>query len=135
MGGNEEATRLAGIKVVTVKMMIAVIAGIFVGLASVMLISRIGSAQSTIGPGTEFTVITGVLLGGVSIRGGEGRLSGVIAGIFLMSILANGMQMIGLGTYSQYIVKGVIMLIAIGFDYFQMESRSKVKKIAKNKEG
>ena len=52
-----------------------------------------------------------------------------------MSILANGMQMIGLGTYSQYIVKGVIMLIAIGFDYFQMESRSKVKKIAKNKEG
>lgn len=127
LGGNEEATRLAGIQVTAVKMMISVIAGLFVGLSAIMLISRLGSAQSGTGPGTEFTVITGILVGGVSIRGGEGKLSGVLAGILLMAVLANGMQMLGLGTYSQYIAKGVIMLFAIGFDVFQMERRKRAK--------
>lgn len=129
LGGNEEASRLAGIHVVGVKMMIAAIEGAFIGLSSMMLIARVGSAQSTIGPGTEFTVITGVLLGGVSIRGGEGKLSGVMAGILIMAILSNGMQMAGLGTYSQYIAKGIIMLMAIGIDVYQIKRREQVKRV------
>lgn len=129
LGGNEEASRLAGINVTGVKLMIAALEGLFVGLATVMLISRIGSAQSAIGPGTEFTVITGVLLGGVSVRGGEGRLSGVAGGILIMAVLSNGMQMVGLGTYAQYMVKGAIMLIAIGIDVYQMNRKAKVKKV------
>ena len=129
LGGNEEASRLAGINVTGVKLMIAALEGLFVGLATVMLISRIGSAQSAIGPGTEFTVITGVLLGGVSVRGGEGRLSGVVGGILIMAVLSNGMQMVGLGTYAQYMVKGAIMLIAIGIDVYQMNRKAKVKKV------
>lgn len=128
LGGNEEASRLAGINVVGVKLMIAMIEGAFVGLSTMMLLSRVGSAQSTIGPGTEFTVITGVLLGGVSIRGGEGKLSGVVAGILIMAILSNGMQMAGLGTYSQYIAKGIIMLTAIGIDVYQIKKREQAKK-------
>lgn len=128
LGGNEEASRLAGINVTGVKLMIAALEGLFVGLATVMLISRIGSAQSAIGPGTEFTVITGVLLGGVSVRGGEGRLSGVAGGILIMAVLSNGMQMVGLGTYAQYMMKGAIMLLAIGIDIFQMNRKAKVKK-------
>lgn len=128
LGGNEEASRLAGINVVRVKMMIALIEGAFVGLSSMILIAKVGSSQSTIGPGTEFTIITGVLLGGVSIRGGEGRLSGVVAGILIMAILSNGMQMAGLGTYSQYIAKGIIMLMAIGIDVYQLKRREQVKK-------
>ena len=123
LGGNEEATRLAGINVTRVKVMIAVIAGVFVALSGMMLISRIGSAQSNVGPGTEFTVITGVLLGGVSIRGGEGKLSGVMAGILIVAILSNGMQLVGMGIYYQFVAKGIIMLAAIGFDVFQMKRR------------
>lgn len=128
LGGNEEGARLAGINVTKMKILIAVLCGFFVGLSTLMLISRIGSAQSATGPGTEFTIITGVLLGGVSIRGGEGKLSGVVAGILILAILSNGMQLAGMGIYYQYIAKGVIMLAAIGFDVFQMSRRQIAKK-------
>ncbi len=131
MGGNPEATRLAGINVNFMRIAISLIAGAFVGLATVLLISRIGSTMSSTGPGTEFTVLTGIFLGGISIRGGEGRLSGVLAGVFILALLANGMQLAGLDIYYQYIAKGVIMLFAIGFDIFQMERRKVVKKITK----
>ncbi|HWQ79563.1 MAG TPA: ABC transporter permease [Anaerovoracaceae bacterium] len=127
LGGNEEAAHLAGISVKGMRYAIATITGFFVGLASIMLISRLGAAQSIVGPGTEFSVITGVFLGGVSIRGGEGKLSGVLAGILCISILSNGMQLAGINIYYQYIVKGLIMIIAIGFDVFQLSRRNVIK--------
>ncbi len=123
LGGNEEAARLSGINVTKTKLMIGFFEGLFVALGTIMLISRVGTAHSGTGPGTEFTVITGILLGGVSIRGGEGKLSGVVAGILIMAILANGMQLAGWGTYVQFIAKGIIMLAAIGFDVYQMTHR------------
>lgn len=130
LGGNKEAARLAGINVNGVRLMIAVIAGIFIALSTLMLIAKLGSAQSMIGPGTEFTVITGVLLGGVSIRGGEGKLSGVVAGILIMAILSNGMMLANMGTYAQYIAKGAIMLTAIGIDVYQFNRRESSKRAA-----
>lgn len=123
IGGNEEAARLSGINVTAVKLMIAGIAGAFVGLSAMMLVARVGTAQSGVGPGTEMTVITAILIGGVSIRGGEGKLSGVVAGILILAILSNGMQLAGWDINSQFIVKGIIMLAAIGFDVFQMNHR------------
>ena len=123
LGGNEAASMLAGIHVNGVKYLIGGLAGAFVGLSSVMLIARVGSAASSTGPGTELTVITGILLGGVSVRGGEGRLSGVVAGLLIMAILGNGMQLAGFGVYPQYIIKGIIMVIAIGIDVFQYNHR------------
>ena len=120
MGGNEDASRLAGIEVIKTKYLIGLIAGVFVGISTVMLISRLGSVNSSSGPGTEFTVLIGILLGGVSVRGGEGRLSGVVAGILIMAILSNGMQLAGFGVYLQYVVKGIIMLAAIGIDVYQL---------------
>ena len=134
LGGNEEAARLAGINVRNMRYTIAVITGFFVGLSSVMLISRLGAAQSIVGPGTEFSVITGVFLGGVSIRGGEGKLSGVLSGILCISILSNGMQLGGVNIYYQYIVKGLIMIIAIGFDVFQLSRRNVMKKPDESKQ-
>lgn len=127
LGGNEEATRLAGINVKKMKYIIAIIAGAFIGLSSLMLISRLGTSQSSIGPGTEFTVITGIFLGGVSIRGGEGKLSGVLAGILILGVLTNGMQLASIDPYWQYVFKGLLMLVAIGFDVFQLNRREKVK--------
>ena len=128
LGGNEEAARLAGINVKSTRYIIAALTGFFVGLATIMLISRLGVAQSAMGPGTEFTIITGVFLGGVSIRGGEGRLSGVLAGILCISILYNGMQLSGVNIYFQFIVKGIILIVAIGFDRFQLSRRNVMKK-------
>lgn len=134
LGGNPEAARLAGIDVSRMKLLIAVLSGAFVGLSAMMLISRMGTAMSGTGPGTEFTVITGVLLGGVSIRGGEGKLSGVLAGILILAILSNGMQLAGLNIYYQFIAKGVIMLVAIGFDVYQMNKRQTARNARKGNE-
>lgn len=128
LGGNEEATRLAGINVRKMKYLISLIAGAFVGLSALMLISRMSSAQSGIGPGTEFTVITAIFLGGVSIRGGEGKLSSVLAGVLLLGVLTNGMQLSGINTYWQSICKGILMIAAIAFDVYQLSRRQKVKR-------
>ena len=128
LGGNKEAARLAGININRMKYRIAMIEGFYIGLAVILLIGRLGSTQSTLGPGTEFSVLTGVFLGGVSIRGGEGKLSGVFAGILCIALLSNGMQLAGINIYYQYIVRGLILLSAIGYDVFQLNRRNNMKK-------
>ena len=133
LGGNKESARLAGININRMRYSIAVLVGFFVGLADIMLISRLGSTQSVIGPGTEFSIITGIFLGGVSIRGGEGKLSGVFAGILCIALLSNGMQLANINIYYQYVVRGIIMISAIGFDVYQLNRRSTIKKAAKGK--
>lgn len=75
VGGNMEAATLAGINVNKVKYIIYIIAGFFVGLGTIILISRSGSAASSVGPGTEFTIIAGGILGGISLKGGSGKIS------------------------------------------------------------
>ena len=129
LGGNKEAARLAGIDIKKMKYRIAMIEGFYIGLAVVLLIGRLGSTQSTLGPGTEFSVLTGVFLGGVSIRGGEGKLSGVFAGILCIALLTNGMQLAGINVYYQYIVRGLILLSAIGYDVYQLNRRENMKKV------
>lgn len=128
LGGNPDAARLAGINVKKMEIYISMLAGFFLGVASLVLCARVGSAAAATATGTEFTVITGLLLGGVSIRGGEGKINGCIAGILLIALLGNGMQMSGMNIYFQYVAKGVIMLATIGFDTFQMSR----KKLAEN---
>lgn len=131
MGGNQEAARLAGINVFGMKMFIAVMAGAMTGLAGTILCARLGSIQANSGVGLEFTIITAVLLGGVSVRGGEGKISGVVAGVLILAILSNGMQLAGLDVYYQFIAKGIIMLGAIGFDVFQLNRKKVTKSKAK----
>ena len=123
LGGNPDAARLAGINVKRMEIYISILAGLFLGIASLVLTARVGSAAATTATGTEFTVITGLLLGGVSIRGGEGKINGCIAGILIIALLGNGMQMAGMNVYYQYVAKGVIMLATIGFDTYQMNRR------------
>lgn len=123
LGGNPDAARLAGINVKRMEIYIGILAGIFCGIASLVLISRVGTATASTAVGIEFTVITGLLLGGVSIRGGEGKINGVIAGILIIGLLGNGMQLAGLNVYFQYVAKGIIMLATIGFDTYQVKRR------------
>lgn len=123
-----KAARLAGININKMRYMIAAIEGVFIGIGVILLIGRLGSAVSTMGVGTEFTVMTGIFLGGVSMRGGEGKLSGVFAGILCIALLTNGMQLAGINIYFQYVVRGVILLAAIGYDVYQMARRNNMKK-------
>jgi ribose/xylose/arabinose/galactoside ABC-type transport system permease subunit len=123
LGGNESAARLAGINVVRVKYAIGAIAGLFCGIGAVVLTARVGAASASTGAGTEITIMTGVLVGGVSVRGGDGKIANCIAGVLIMGLLANGMQLAGLNTYYQYIAKGAIMLLVMWIDAFQMKRR------------
>ncbi|MDY3918231.1 MAG: hypothetical protein SOZ59_04410 [Candidatus Limivivens sp.] len=95
----------------------------------VVLTSRVGAAAAGTAAGTEITVLTGVLVGGVSVRGGEGKIFNCVAGVLIMGLLANGMQLAGLNTYYQYVAKGAIMLLVMWFDAFQIKRRA----IAANK--
>ncbi|MBR4162735.1 MAG: ABC transporter permease [Solobacterium sp.] len=131
LGGNAEAANLAGINVSKMRYIISALAGALIALSAIILTARLGSAHSTTGPGTEFTAITGILLGGVSVRGGEGKMTSVFAGVLIISILTNGMQLAGLDTYYQFVAKGIIMLVAIGIDVFNLNRRQVVRKADK----
>lgn len=124
LGGNEAASRLAGINVKKMKYAIGGIAGLFCGIGAVILTSRVGAAAAGTASGTEITVLTGVLVGGVSVRGGEGKIANCVAGVLIMGLLANGMQLAGMNTYYQYVAKGAIMLLVMWFDAFQIKRRA-----------
>lgn len=130
VGGNPEAAHLAGIDVKKIKLLVFALCGLLVGIAAVVLVSRTGSANSSMGPGTEFNAITACVLGGVSFIGGEGDIDGVVIGVLILGVLSNGMQLIGLGIYIQYVAKALILIAAIAFDTYQKQT--KVKKSVVN---
>ena len=116
IGGNEEASTLSGIMVNKMKHLIYALSGLFAGLAGIVLLSRSGSAQTTVGKGLEFDVITCVVLGGVSVSGGIGRISGVVAGVLIIGSLTNGMILMNVSEYTQMVVKGLVLAVAVGLD-------------------
>ena len=97
VGGNAEAAKLSGIRVGRVKYLVFAIAGFFAGLAGIVMLSRTASGQANAGLGYEFDVITCVVLGGVSITGGSGKMSGVVAGTCIIGVLTNGMVALAVG--------------------------------------
>ena len=113
-GDNPEAARLAGLNVTRIKILVFTFAGLLVGIAAILLAARTGSAESgTSGPGIEFTGITACVLSGVALKGGEGKLWKVIIAVFVLGVLSNGMQLLGVGTYPQHIARGAIMLLSL----------------------
>ena len=112
-GDNPEAARLAGLNVGKIKVLAFTVAGALVGIAAILLSARSASADSGTGVGIEFTGITACVLSGVALKGGEGTLWKAIVAVYVLGVLSNGMQMINLGAYPQYIAKGVIMLVSL----------------------
>lgn len=124
IGGNEEAAELSGILVNKMKYLIYALSGLFASLAGIVLLSRSGSAQTTVGKGLEFDVITCVVLGGVSVNGGVGRISGVVAGVMIIGSLTNGMILMNVSEYIQMVVKGVVLAVAVGIDCMSKKGKS-----------
>lgn len=124
VGGNEEAAKLSGIRVGRVKYMVYALSGFFAGLAGIVLLSRTNSGQPTAGKGYEFDVITCVVLGGVSVSGGFGKFSNVIAGVMIIGILSNGMVLMNISSYAQMVIKGIILAAAVGFDCIQKKRQA-----------
>jgi ribose/xylose/arabinose/galactoside ABC-type transport system permease subunit len=84
-----------------------------------IMLSKANSVNSSFGPGTEFICLTAAIVGGISFMGGEGSIPALVAGVFTLAVVGNGMQLAGWGTYAQYIVRGLILLGAVAFDEYQ----------------
>lgn len=116
IGGNEEAARLAGIPTDRIKIIIFVMQGVIAALAGVILASRLTSGQPKSSEGLELQVISACVLGGVSLTGGVGKMSFVIAGVFIMGVVQNAMNLKDIDPFWQYVVSGAILLMAVMLD-------------------
>lgn len=116
LGGNEAATRLSGINVDRVKIIVYALSGLLCALASTIEVSRLSSAQPTAGTGYEMDAIAAVVLGGTSMSGGRGKIIGTLIGALILGFLNNGLNMLGVDAYYQMIVKGVVILLAVLVD-------------------
>ena len=126
VGDNEEATRLSGIDVKKVKYALYALSGFLSALAGIVFLSRLMSAQPTAGQGYELEIITAVVLGGVSIKGGEGKISLVIVGVLIMGVLTNGMIHMNIDPFYQWVVQGCVLLLAVSYDKFMQSQRNRL---------
>ncbi len=123
IGNNEKASWLAGIKVDRLKILTFTLAGLLAGFAGLMQASRQGSATSSMGNEFLFPILTAVILGGVSLSGGKGKIQNtLIAAIFLVTI-TNGMVLLGISLYVQGIISGLILILALSLDRLRLSRR------------
>lgn len=116
LGSNEEATRLSGVNVDKWKIIIYMIAGVFTGVAGVIMASRLNSAQPALGAGYELEAIAAVVIGGTSLSGGKGTILGTVIGALIMSVLTNGLQILSVPQEWQTVVVGAVILLAVYAD-------------------
>jgi ribose transport system permease protein len=115
-GGNEEAARLSGVKVDQIKLWVYTVSGAMSAMAGVVLTSRLNSAQPTAGSGYELDAIAAVVLGGTSLTGGRGWIFGTLMGALLIGVLNNGLNLLGVSSFYQQVIKGVVILLAVLID-------------------
>lgn len=119
VGDNRQAAVYSGIKAKKVTMTVYIIMGVLASLAGIISSARTFSAQFNVGEGTEMDAISAVVLGGTSMTGGVGHLSGTIIGCLVIGVLNNGMNIMGIDSSWQYVVKGVVVLTAVFVDYIK----------------
>lgn len=122
IGGGERVALLTGLQVDTIKILMYTLAGLLCGLAGLLQSARVFAATAQLGEGMELDVIASVVLGGTPLTGGVGSIQGTILGTLIITVLSNGMNMMGLSPYTQYIVKGVVLILAV----FATIDRSKI---------
>ena len=116
VGGNQQAAEFSGIKVEKVKFFVHAFSGLMAGLAGIVLASRMYSGQPTAGDGAEMDAIAAVVVGGTSMAGGSGKIGGTIIGGLIIGVLNNGLNLLNVNSFWQYVVKGAVLLIAVVFD-------------------
>lgn len=122
IGGNVEAARLSGISVRSTSYRIYIFAGLLYAVAALILLSRAATGQPKTGDGYEMDVITACVLGGISVAGGQGRITGVIYGVLIIGVLTNGMILMNVNEYWQWVVKGAVLLGAVAIDRLSQRS-------------
>ncbi|MBB5702199.1 L-arabinose transport system permease protein [Ochrobactrum daejeonense] len=116
IGGNPEASRLAGVNVANMRIWIFALQGLICAVAGILLASRITSGQPNAATGLELSVISACVLGGVSLAGGRAAMTGVVVGVLIMGIAENVMNLLNIQAFYQYVVRGFILLLAVLLD-------------------
>lgn len=125
IGCNEKSAFLAGISVTRNKLIFFVLNGFFVGVAAVLLLSRVGSALPSSGAGMELQAMGAVVIGGVPISGGKGNIIGTFFGVLLMGLISNVLNILGVNPYLQEIASGAIIIIALGISALRVNLLNK----------
>lgn len=122
-GGNEEPTRLAGVSTDRVKLAVYIISGFTAALGGILLTARLWSAQPNAAAGWELDAIAAPVLGGTSLFGGVGSIGGTLVGAFIIGVLSNGLNLMGVPSYYQQVIKGVVFILAVSLDIFSKRRR------------
>jgi D-xylose transport system permease protein len=122
LGGNEEAARLSGINVYQTKMIVYVVVSVLSALSGILLASRLNGASPNLGTMFELDAIAAVVIGGTSLAGGSGTIGGTIIGALIIGVLNNGMSLLGVSSFYQLIIKGLIISLAVWFDVLQKKN-------------
>ena len=125
VGGNDTAAAFSGINIAKVKFVVFAFSGCMAGLAGVTIASRLYSGTCTSGDGAEMDAIAAVVVGGTSMAGGSGKLGGTLIGVLIIGILNNGLNLMGINSNWQYIVKGVVILLAVYVDFLRSTAKKK----------
>ena len=125
VGGNDTAARFSGINNAKVKFVVFSFSGLMAGIAGITIASRLYSGTCTSGEGAEMDAIAAVVVGGTSMAGGSGKLGGTLIGVLIIGILNNGLNLMGINSDWQYIIKGVVILLAVYVDFLRSNKRSK----------
>ena len=124
VGGNDETSRLSGIRVDFVKIITFVMSSILAAISGIILTARVGTATATAGSGYELDAIAAVVIGGTCVSGGEGNAWKTIIGVLFMSVISNSFNLLEVHVYFQYVLKGLIILVAVGFDSYNRKRAS-----------
>lgn len=116
VGGNEEAATVSGVNVIRTIVLISMLAGILYGFAGALEVARTGSATNNIGVNYELDAIASCVVGGVSFNGGVGSIAGVVSGVLMFQVINYGLNYVDVSPYIQYIIKGLIIVIAVAID-------------------
>lgn len=128
LGGNEEAARFSGINTKRIKLLVYVLSATLAGFAGIIMTSRMGSAQSSVGVSYEMDGIAAVIIGGASMSGGEGTVMGTVVGAALMGIIKNALVLLQVDTYWQQLLIGMIIILAVSIDQFRKRNIESVKR-------
>ena len=125
VGGNDTAAKFSGISVAKTKFFVYSFSGLMAGLAGITIASRLYSGTCTSGDGAEMDAIAAVVVGGTSMAGGSGRLGGTLIGVLIIGILNNGLNLMGVNSDWQYIIKGAVILLAVYVDFLRNTKKAK----------
>jgi len=122
-GGNSDSARLSGIQTERVRLISFILSGLGAAIAGIVIAARVQNVDPSFGIGFEFEALTAVVLGGTSLFGGRGSISGTIAGVLLLGVLANAMTLLGISIQFQLMTKGIILIIAVAADIMIRKQR------------